>query len=392
MARVSSRSSVRRTWRCSGRAPKASSKPSSASRATSAVVDLSSIPRSSAGGRPRGRRPSARSARPAPAPSGSNVTTSSMRLRNSGRKAAFAAASMRSSSAAASAAVKPSAALGLARAEVRRHDDDGVGEVHRAALAVGQAPVVEELQQDVPDLGVGLLDLVEQHDAVRAAPHRLGELPAVAVADVAGRRADQPRDRVRLAVLGHVDADERRLRGEQPLGQRLDELGLADARRAEEQERAQRLVLLGQADAGAADGVGDDLDGLLLADDAPVQVGLELLQALELAGDELAHRDPVRAATTAATSRSPTTGRATSRGLGAEALQAGGQRLDARLDLAGVLVGLRLDGGALLGRRCSSSARIARGRRRSPAAARRTLAAAWSTRSIALSGSRSAVT
>ena len=45
-------------------------------------------------------------------------------------------------------------------------------------------------------------------------------------------------------------------------------------------------------DAGAPHGVGDDLDGLLLADDPRVQVGLEVLQALQLAGDQLAHRDP----------------------------------------------------------------------------------------------------
>ena len=37
-----------------------------------------------------------------------------------------------------------------------------------AALAVGQAPVVEHLQQHVEDVGVRLLDLVEQDDASTA--------------------------------------------------------------------------------------------------------------------------------------------------------------------------------------------------------------------------------
>ena len=40
-----------------------------------------------------------------------------------------------------------------------------VGEVDRPALAVGQPAVVEHLQQHVPDLGMGLLDLVEQDHA-----------------------------------------------------------------------------------------------------------------------------------------------------------------------------------------------------------------------------------
>ena len=57
----------------------------------------------------------------------------------------------------------------------------------------------------------------------------------------------------------------------------------------------------------------------------------------------------MRAATTAATSRLAHDG-AGDAGLGAEALQPGAQRLDARLQLARVLVGLGLDGGVLLGR------------------------------------------
>ena len=44
---------------------------------------------------------------------------------------------------------------------------------------------------------------------VRAPAHGLGELAALLVADVAGRRADEPRDGVLLHVLGHVDADHR---------------------------------------------------------------------------------------------------------------------------------------------------------------------------------------
>ena len=75
--------------------------------------------------------------------------------------------------------------------QVRRHDQHDVGEVDRATLAVGEATVVEHLQQHVEHVGVGLLDLVEQHHAVGPAAHGLGELAALVVADVAGRRADE---------------------------------------------------------------------------------------------------------------------------------------------------------------------------------------------------------
>jgi hypothetical protein len=76
----------------------------------------------------------------------------------------LAAASIRSSSAAGRGRREADPAARLAGAEVRRHHDHRVGEVDRAALAVGQPPVVHQLQQHVPDLGVGLLDLVEQDD------------------------------------------------------------------------------------------------------------------------------------------------------------------------------------------------------------------------------------
>ena len=74
--------------------------------------------------------------------------------------------------------------------QVRGHDQHRVGEVDRPALPVGQPAVLEHLQQDVEDVGVGLLDLVEEDHRVGPAPHRLGELAPLLVADVArvGRR------------------------------------------------------------------------------------------------------------------------------------------------------------------------------------------------------------
>jgi hypothetical protein len=83
---------------------------------------------------------------------------------------------------------------------------------------------------------VRLFDLVEQHDAVRFAAHGLGELAALLVADVSRRGADQARDGEFLHILGHVDAHHVLFVVEQRLGQRLGQLGLADAGRAEEQE------------------------------------------------------------------------------------------------------------------------------------------------------------
>jgi hypothetical protein len=140
------------------------------------------------------------------------------------------------------------------RPDVRGHDDDRVLEVHPVAEAVGQMAVFEHLQQDVEDVGMRLLDLVEQHHRVRVALHLLGELTAFFVPDVSRRRADQLRDRMLLHVLGHVEADQRIVAAEQEVGQRPRQLGLADAGRTQEDEAADRPVGILQSRARAADG------------------------------------------------------------------------------------------------------------------------------------------
>ena len=94
---------------------------------------------------------------------------------------------------------------------------------------------------------MGLLDLVEEDHRVRAPSDRFGQLAALLVADVPGRRADEPRDRVLLHVLAHVEADQRALVVEHELGERAGELGLADPRWAEEDEGADRTVRILQA-------------------------------------------------------------------------------------------------------------------------------------------------
>ncbi len=119
-----------------------------------------------------------------------------------------------------------------ARARVRGQDDHRVLEVHGTTLPVREPPVVEDLQHHVEDLRVRLLNLVEKNHLVRPATHRLRELPALVVSDVARRRADQPRDRVSLAVLAHVHAHECVAVVEQELRERPGKLRLSHTCRA----------------------------------------------------------------------------------------------------------------------------------------------------------------
>ena len=119
-------------------------------------------------------------------------------------------------------------------ADIRGHDNDGIFEIYRSAVAISQATVIENLEQDVEDVGMRLLDFVEQNDRVRSSSHRLGELPAFIVPDIARRGADQTRDRVPLLILGHVDAHHIVLIVEQKLSQSARQFGLTNAGWSEE--------------------------------------------------------------------------------------------------------------------------------------------------------------
>ena len=121
--------------------------------------------------------------------------------------------------------LEPQPALAeLGCAQIARHDDDGVAEVNRTAMAVRQPSVVQYLEQHVEHVRVRLLDFVEEHHPERTPPDRLRKLAGLVVADVARRRADEPRDRVPLAELGHVDPHHVLLVVEQVLGQRPRQL------------------------------------------------------------------------------------------------------------------------------------------------------------------------
>ncbi len=127
---------------------------------------------------------------------------------------------------------------------------------------------------------MGLLDLVEDHDRVRAAAQGFGQLAGVVVADVAGRGADQAAGGVAFHELGHVELDQGVLAAEHELGQGLGQLGLADAGRAEEDEGTDRAARVLQAGARPPDGLGDGLDGLVLADDGLLELLFHFEQAL----------------------------------------------------------------------------------------------------------------
>ena len=186
---------------------------------------------------------------------------------------------------------QPDRLADVGRAQVGGEDQHRVLEVDRATLPVGQPAVLEHLQQAVVDLLMRLLDLVEQHHRERLAPHLLGELAALLVADVSRRGAEQPRRGEPVVEFAHVDLDERVVVTEQEVGQRLGQLGLTHTGRAGEDERAGRALGVLQPGAGTTDRLGDRLDRVLLADDPLVHLVFHAQQPGGLGLGELEHRD-----------------------------------------------------------------------------------------------------
>ena len=151
-------------------------------------------------------------------------------------------------------------------AEVRRADDDRVTKVDDAALSVGEAPLVQNLEKHVAHVSVRLLELVEEDDRVRTPPHLLGELSALVIADIARRRTDETRGRVLFLEFGHVQRDERLVIAVNLLGQHLRKMRLADARRAKEEERADRTLRIRHQRAAPTERPRDRLHGGVLSD------------------------------------------------------------------------------------------------------------------------------
>ncbi|VUX33552.1 Uncharacterised protein [Bifidobacterium pseudocatenulatum] len=151
--------------------------------------------------------------------------------------------------------------------------------------------IIQHLQQRVEDIRMGLFDLIEQHHGERLATHFLGEFAALFVADVSRRSTKQARSRILLGEFGHVDTNQRVLVVEQEFGERLGQLGLANTGGAGEDERTGRTLRILQANTCAADGTAQCGHGLILADDALVQLAFHGHELLGLGLGELEHRN-----------------------------------------------------------------------------------------------------
>ena len=136
-----------------------------------------------------------------------------------------------------------------------------------------------------------LFNLVKQNHAVRLAPYFFRQLPGVVIAHIAGRRADDTRDRKLLHILAHIQADQG-VRGVKHIGgQLLNQLRLAYAGGT---HKNKGLGPLARTDlyATSAHGCGNLFDGFILADDMGFQRRLQTGQFLNIPLLDFCSRDP----------------------------------------------------------------------------------------------------
>ena len=135
------------------------------------------------------------------------------------------------------------------------------------------------------------LDLIEQDEAVGPVADGLGELAALLVPHIAGRRTDETRNGMPFHVFGHVDADQGLLVVEHELGERFRELGLTHAGGPQEHKGCERPVFVRKSRARAAERVRDRFEPLFLADHAFPKLVFDMHQLLGLGLQHLRDRN-----------------------------------------------------------------------------------------------------
>jgi len=157
-------------------------------------------------------------------------------------------------------------------------------------MAVGQAAVIEDLQERVEHVGMRLFDLVEEHHGVGLAADLLRELAGLVIAHVARGRAHEAGDGVGLHKFGHIQPDQRFRRIKQFFGKRLAQLGFSNAGRPDKNERGRPSP---RADVGsAAPDRGRNLfHRFVLPDDTLPKNLFQTTQPLHLAAADLFRRD-----------------------------------------------------------------------------------------------------
>mmetsp|Transcript_1492 Transcript_1492/g.3233 ORF Transcript_1492/g.3233 Transcript_1492/m.3233 type:complete len:249 (+) Transcript_1492:664-1410(+) len=129
---------------------------------------------------------------------------------------------------------------------------------------------------------MGLLHLIEKHDGIRLPSNGIGKLTTLVVSDISWRCTNQPRHSMLLHKLRHINANEGFFRIKHEIRQRFAKLRLSDAGRSKEDETRNRLTWIIEAGPRSLNGLGHNLDGLILTLDTFAQLILHRQQPFPL--------------------------------------------------------------------------------------------------------------
>ncbi len=170
------------------------------------------------------------------------------------------------------------------------HDHNRIPEIHLTSLRVREMSFVQNLQQQIEHIRIGLLDFIEQHHGIRILADPVRQLTALLIAYIARCGADHLGYRVLLHVFGHVHTDHVLLISEHCLRKCLGKLCFTDTGGAQEQEGADGPVRILQSHPSSSYGSCHGCHGVLLSDDPLVQRILKAHQALAFLLRQATHR------------------------------------------------------------------------------------------------------
>ena len=185
------------------------------------------------------------------------------------------------------------------RAEVGGEDDHAMAQIDCAPVAVGQPAVVEDLEEDVPDLRVRLLELVEQEDGEGLLADLGDQRRGLLLRCV--RVPEEAVEALRRLVLAHVKPDEAVLGAEHKGAEGLRDLRLAGTGGTDEEEDTERARRVGEPRLDECDPIDEAVDRLGLTEHASLEVPTNPVEAQGALGSSTCSGSPVASLSVAIT-------------------------------------------------------------------------------------------
>ena len=94
----------------------------------------------------------------------------------------------------------------ISGASIGGHNQHDVAEINLLTVVIRQFAVIHDLQQNIEEIRMGFFNFIQEQDTVAMLIDTIGEKPALIKTHIAGRCAQQARDRMPFHIFRHVKA------------------------------------------------------------------------------------------------------------------------------------------------------------------------------------------